>query len=311
MKDNGTFGAQTTFPTEDSSESYCVAVGDFNRDGQLDLAVANRASDNIGVLLGYGNGTFGTQTTFSTGYHSSPTRIAVGDFNGDGHFDIVVASFVVNTVGVLIGYSNGSFGVHMIVSADNYSNPRSVAIGDFNGDNHSDITVANSDTSTVGVLLGYGNATFRPQETYRTGISTGPKSVAIGYLNGDRYLDIAVANSDANTVSVLLGHGNGTFGSPTAFSTRPNAYPASIVMEDFNGDDHMDIAVAFTNSNTVSVLTGNGNGTFGNQTTFPTGEPSSPGTITANDFNGDGRPDIVVLNYWGRSMGILLNTCER
>ncbi len=145
--------------------------------------------------------------------------------------------------------------------------PRSVAIGDLNGDGKLDLAVANDSTNTVSVLLGDGDGTFKTKRDYDTG--SDPSSIAIGDLNGDGKPDLAVANEGSATVSVLLGNGDGTFGAKTDYDT--GIAPYSVAIGDLNGDGKPDLGVANEGSATVSVLLGNGNGTFGAKTDYGTG----------------------------------------
>src|SRR6266496_1574501 len=151
------FGAKTDFGTGDRPRS--VAVGDFNGDGTLDLAVANR-SGTVSILLGTGTGSFGAKTDFDTG--SGASSVAVGDFNGDGNLDLAVANFFGNTVSILLGTGTGSFGAK--TDFDTGRGPASVAVGDFNGDGNLDLAVANLGSifvndpgpETVSILLNTG-----------------------------------------------------------------------------------------------------------------------------------------------------------
>src|SRR6266542_3511755 len=153
------FGAKTDFGTGDRPRS--VAVGDFNGDGTLDLAVANR-SGTVSILLGTGTGSCGAKTDFGTGGASS---VAVGDFNGDGKLDLAVAND--NTVSILLGTGTGSLGAKTDFGTG--SVPASVAVGDFNGDGNLDLAVAGGDPSgfysdteskSVSILLGAGTGSF-------------------------------------------------------------------------------------------------------------------------------------------------------
>src|SRR5439155_11712453 len=155
--------------------------------------------------------------------------------------------------------------------------------------------VANNFANTVSVPLGNGDGSFGAKTDFGTG--SGPNSVAIGDLNGDGKPDLAVANGSSNTVSVLLGNGNGSFGARTDYGT--GSAPRSVAIGDLNGDGKPDLAVANTGSypgydGTVSVLLGNGNGSFGAKTNFGTG--SKPFSVAIGDVNGDGRPDLAVAN---------------
>src|SRR5258707_1302573 len=120
------FGAKTAFGT--TSGPISVAVGDFNGDGKLDLAVVNFDSDTVSILLGTGTGSFGAKTDFGTG--GSPFSVAVGDFNRDGKFDLAVANASSNTVSILLGTGTGTFGAKTDFGTG--SSPASVAIDDFN-----------------------------------------------------------------------------------------------------------------------------------------------------------------------------------
>ena len=153
-------------------------MGDFNNDQQLDIAVANFGTHNIGIFLGTGNGTFTSQTTFSTG-SSRPRWIAVGDFNNDKQLDIAVVNYGTNDIGILLGDGNGSFANPITFSTGFDSVPYSLAVADLNNDDKLDIVVANYGTNNVGVLLGHGNGTFTNQTIFNTGINSHPYSIAI------------------------------------------------------------------------------------------------------------------------------------
>jgi hypothetical protein len=209
----------------------------------LDIGVANYDSHNIGIFLGYGNGTFADQTTFSTGT-SRPVSMAVGDFNNDQWLDIVVANNETNDISILFGYKNESFGNQITYSTGYDSRPYFVVVVDFNNDRHLDIVVASYGTNNVGVFLGYGNGSFTIQTTYSISPQSGPYSITVNDFNNDGQLDIAVANSGTNTVSIFLGYGNGTFRSQKTYSVSPGSRPQSIIVGDFNQDNQLDIAVS-------------------------------------------------------------------
>src|SRR5690349_23601779 len=142
------FGDATSYPAGGNPAS--VKIGDFNNDGNPDVAVADYISDEAGVLLGDGNGGFGPLSTFPVG--TSPSGIALGDFNLDGKLDIVTANYRSANVSVLLGNGSGGSG-----PATNYAvqtNTRSVAVGDFNKDGKPDLAVGNTFSNQVSVLLG-------------------------------------------------------------------------------------------------------------------------------------------------------------
>ena len=166
----GSFGAATNFPAQGWATS--VAIADFNGDGNQDLAVANLGFGNlpssVSILLGTGTGSFGEATNVPVG--ESATFVASGDFNGDGKPDLTVANShataQAGSVDILLGTGTGSFGpaASFAVGFD----PRSVAIGDFNGDGKQDLVVANSGSSTVSILLGDGAGSFGPASNFFT-----------------------------------------------------------------------------------------------------------------------------------------------
>jgi hypothetical protein len=162
---DGSFQAAVDYSVGKVPDS--VASGDFNGDGNADLAVANLQSNTISVLLGNGAGIFQTAVNYGTGSH--PASVAVGDFNGDGKKDLVVANSDSSTLGVLLGNGDGTF-----QAAINYtigSGPESVAVGEFNGDGRSDLAVATS--SGVSILLGAASVPMVPSPS---GVSPGAGS---------------------------------------------------------------------------------------------------------------------------------------
>src|SRR5215510_11714641 len=233
------FWAKTDFGTG-ATRPTSVAVGDFNGDGTLDLAVANQAdslsgsgkhSGTVSILLGTGTGSFRAKTDL-LGTGGTGGSVVVGDFNGDGKLDLVL-----NGSTILLGTGTGSFGAK---TDFNTVGSGSVAVGDFNGDGKLDLAMANFDSNTVSILLGTGTGSFGAKTEFGTG--GGPFSVAVGDFNGDGNLDLAVANFDRDTVSILVGTGTGSFGARTDFGT--GSLPVSVAIGDFNGDGRLDLAAA-------------------------------------------------------------------
>src|SRR5215813_12553524 len=214
--------------------------------------------------------TFPTHSDYPVG--SEPTSVAIADLNGDGNPDVVVPNFHSNTLSVLFGNGDGSF--KSAVSYATGNGPISVAAADFNGDHKLDLVVVNESKNDVGILLGNGNGTFKAQVTYSTGAGGNPLSVQVGDFNGDNNLDLAVADFHTQQVSILIGNGDGTFQPVKAYATGAN--PSSVVMADFNGDGKLDLALTSTPlassaGNLLSLLPGNGDGTFRAPTVFGTG----------------------------------------
>jgi hypothetical protein len=302
---NGTFLAQVTYTA--GTTPYAVAVADVNSDNKLDIVVVNSGSTTVGVFINTGTGTFLAQVTYSTGAASTPRSVAVADVNSDNKPDIVVANSGTVNVGVFLNAGTGTFLAQTNYSTGAGSGPRSVVVTDVNSDNKPDIIVANTGSSTVGVLLNAGTGTFLAQTTYTTGAGSSPYGVAVGDVNSDNKPDIVVANSAAATVGVLLNGGNGTFLAQVTYSTGGGSAPRSVAVADVNGDSNPDIIVGNLGSDTVGVLLNTGTGTFLAQTTYSTGASSSPLSVVVTDVNGDNEPDVVVANSGSLNVGVFLH----
>jgi hypothetical protein len=242
---------------------------------------------------------FGPAANFAVG--RSPVSAAVGNLNGDGALDLVVANNGDGNVLVLLGDGTGSF-----VAAGNFPvglNPASVVIGDLNGDGMLDVAVPNAGSNDVYVLLGDATGSFVAGTGSPFAVGTAPSGVAIGDLNGDGVLDLAVANQGSNDVSVLLGDATGSFvaatGSPFAVGTAPSG----VAIGDLNGDGVLDLAVANELTSDISILLGDGTGFFSPATPFAVG--GSPVSVAIGDLNGDGALDLAVAPR-GSSVAVLL-----
>jgi len=299
-----TFQPQQTYQV--GEDPINIAVSDFNGDGIPDLAVTNSdgTENTVSVLLGNGNGTFQPQQTYPVGLQ--PEGIAVADFNGDGIPDLAITNQSDSTVSVLLGNGNGTFQPQQTYPTG--ANPNGIAVADFNGDGVADLAVANLFGNTVSVLLGNGNGTFQPQQT--DGVGANPVGVAVADFNGDGIPDLAVTNESDNTVSVLLGNGDGTFQPQQTYPV--GLQPFGIAAGDFKGDGIADLVIVNECGNdpncqsagTVSVLLGNGDGTFQPQQTYPVG--LQPFGVAVADFNGDGIPDLAITNEGDITVGVLL-----
>ncbi|MDP9193738.1 MAG: FG-GAP-like repeat-containing protein [Acidobacteriota bacterium] len=275
-----------------------LATGDFNRDGNTDIAAATRDANNVVINLGNGDGTFYSGVTI--GVATNPDSATAGDFNRDGSLDIAVANSGSNNTSVLLGNGDGTFQSPVAYALG--TTPRSIAAADFNRDGILDLVSANGGSDDVSVLLGNGNGTFQTPIHY--GAGTTPFHVAAGDFNRDGRVDLAVANFGSANVSILTGNGNGTFQTAVNFAAGTN--PRSIVSADLNRDGKVDLAAVNNGSGNVSVLLGNGNGTFQTAVNYTAG--TSPFSATAGDFNDNGTLDLAVVNNGSNNVSILLGT---
>jgi hypothetical protein len=267
---------------------YFLAVSALAGTGSYVLTLTTKAGNQPGSPLDVG---------------WSPGAVATGDLYGNGWNDLVVANQSDVTVSVLLNNGDGTFTVQDTPQVG--QNPSAVALADVDGNGKQDLIVANAGDWTVSVLRGSGDGTFQAQHTFVVGSS--PAAVALADANGDGKPDIVVANADDNTVSVLRnttapGASAPGFASQQTFATGSS--PASVALGDFNEDGLADIAVANQGDGTVSVLLGNGDGTFQEQVPYQVG--SEPVSVAAADVDGDGHPDLVVANRSEGNVSVLL-----
>ena len=279
---------------------FANAVGDFNGDHILDIAVVNYNSNNVSVLLGNGDGTFQPAVNYAVGVE--PSAITAVDLNNDGAIDLAIADEINRTVAALINKNDGTGTFKPPVLYPAGQAPRGIVAGDLRGIGIQDLVVANNVGNDVSVFLGNGDGTFKPYVNYASHIH--PKSVAVGYFNSDNHLDIACANHDSNDVSILMGNGDGTFQAPVNYAVGLN--PRYVTVADFNKDGKLDLITANGGASTISVLYGNGDGTFQPQVAYTAA--TSPRWLVVEDYNGDGILDVVTSNYSAQNVSLLLGT---
>jgi hypothetical protein len=294
---SGSFGAPSNSPV--GRTPVAVFPGDFNHDGRVDFVTSNQDGNTVSVVFGRGNGKFLDAPDFRV--NASPAQIVTVDFNEDGIADLATVnagnSQDGHTVSVLIGLAGGGFANQRVAGVGN--NPLSLATGDFNNDGHADIVAANfgkypSDGGSVSLVLGRGNGTFKTAVNFPAGDF--PDFVAAADFNGDGNQDLAVADFGTNVgiggISILLGNGNGSFAAPVKIGPNvDNVF--QVLTGDFNRDGKADIAFSSRATvDSVAVLLGNGNGSFGASKTVAA--PFFVFTFTSGDFNQDGILDVAI-----------------
>jgi len=307
---DGTFRPRVNFST--GAQSQDLAAGDFNSDGQVDLAVSlNSPEFSLALLTGNGDGTFNAPVTFdnTAAQDDSPAVIAT-DLDNDGRLDVVLAHMLscfvtpcvaARNITVMLGFGDGTFQTPFEIDVG--TGMSRIAVGDFNSDGIKDLGIA-GDQSQVYVLLGIGNGSFLKQPTINLltagTLGVDGTDIDVADLNGDTIQDLVVAIAlNGSRTAILLGNNDGTF-QPARIITEPRLrVPQYQVIADFNRDGSLDLALSLANGTEglFEILLGNGDGTFGSPVLYAAPPPLSSvggGTIVTGDFNRDGRPDIAL-----------------
>ena len=285
-----------------------VVPADVNGDGIADLITSN-ANGVVSVLLGKGGGSFAAPVTIATIAGGAPS-IAVADFNGDGSPDLAISVKSANSVWVYLGHGDGTFGSPS--KFPTAASPVRIAVGDVNGDGRPDLVALTA--TALSVLLSNGNGTFKPAINSSCAscgngveLGLGEPLLTLGDVNRDGHLDVIVGGLDSDLEFLGVGDGHFTKTNNITFGFLE----AQNVLADLNGDGYLDLIVAqgaydpeFLNN--ISILWGNGDGTFQYPgTSLDAGH--SELSIVVGDFNHDGKPDLAVASSYSNSVSILLN----
>jgi hypothetical protein len=287
-----TLNTPTTYNT-DYSFAYALAGGDFNRDGNPDLAVGHSSAARLQTYLGSASGTF---TRFQDTAPATFFFLVAGDFNRDGNLDVVASRGADAKLQVLLNDGTGTLSGTATYGVD--ATGCRIAIGDLNGDGILDLVVANvgnNNGTTISVLLGKGDGTFNAKVSYTTPVA--PQYVALGDFDGDGDLDVVVTVYSLTTgdacAEVFMNNGDGTLAAPVAITGRTQA--SGVVAADFDRDGDVDLAIG--GNSVVGIWLNDGTGTF----------PATPSKtrsmlfqirpLAAADLNRDGILDLVAGRY--------------
>jgi hypothetical protein len=290
------------YPTNSNPASPVLA--DFNRDGNLDLVTGSGfEGDDIGVLLGTGNGGFGP--VLIVAISQQPNVVAVADLNHDRRPDII-ASGRHGQMCLATGNGDGTFQKRPNIRTG--AGITGIATGDFNQDGNTDVALVYANGNRVAdVLLGHGDGTFDPIVHNRIGCAA--TSIVADDVNGDGILDLITSNTECGTVSVLLGNGDGTF--QPQRQSEAGETPTFLAAGDFNGDGKLDVVATertaneFEGTDTIAIILGKGDGTFLAPLVLPTG--IVPTGVAVADFNRDGKMDIVASTFYSNDANVWLS----
>ena len=293
------------FPLGDSA----MAIGDFGGDGKIDLVIANNSTYAVTIYKGDGKGNFfrtldsGQKTKMQEwsigGAGDEPRFVAVGDLNGDGKDDLVVARGGILSRNISAFLSNGDGTFSEAKEAAATQEPRSVTIADFDRDGVADLIVAG--VSNLVFLKGNGDGTFsgkQPIGTLRQAANVDrPVGMVAADFNGDACMDLAVANAGNNSIDVYFGTGNGTFRGPASTAFEQGSFPVALATGDLDRDGDLDLAVALFGADEAAVLLNQGE-RFERWWRPRVGLGSS--ALGVGEFDGEGGPDIAVARMNGQ-----------
>jgi len=286
---DGTFQAPVQYDVGNGT-TRSIQVGKLDAGDTLDLVATTDYGDEVYVLLGNGNGTFGPASGYGAG--GQVRNLALGDFDGDGNLDVVATHPNGNTISLLPGTGNGALGPASPFVVG--TSPGDIVSADFNGDGHPDLAVQTG--SYVSILIGDGAGAFGAALQYPSGANS--LGLLAGDFDGDTRIDLAVQSGDV--VSILRGDGQGAFTPGAAYLT--GEYGDALAGGDFNGDGALDIANSNPNDASVTILLASGSGSF--EASRSVAVPGGASVLATGFFNGDSILDIAAVN--GGAVQILL-----
>jgi hypothetical protein len=295
------FGPPATYVV--GSQPEASALGDFDGDGDLDLAVTSDLGDKVTIFTNGGGGVSLAQVV-RLGIGTGPRSIAAADLDQDGDLDLAVTLHNVAAVTVLLNSSGAFTATNVLLSVG--LEPRSLIAVDLDADGDRDLVTSNRDANTVSILKNDGNATFQPAVTLPVGAA--PLGLTSADFDGDGDFDLAVANGNSYNLAVLLNDGTGTFNTPT-FVNLGGFHAYGIVAADLDADGDVDLAASAENDSlqkVVCIVLNDGSATFTGPVNHPAGGSGS-GVVLASDVDLDGDLDLVTANQSTNDVSVFPN----
>jgi hypothetical protein len=306
----GGFNRAKGAPFAAGSNPNDLVLQDFNEDGRLDVAVANHEASYVTVLMGDGSGGLAPPARIPTPSRPHPHGVAAEDFNGDGHPDLAVESWSENTVLVFQNNGKAVFAAEPKRLAVGRTPYQKLRAGDLNNDGKGDLVTTNAAGSSVSIVCSHRSGTLRPAA--EIAIAPSPFAVAIGDVNGDRYVDLAVAHRwgsvdpKLDALTVLIGSGDCAFAPSPESPLKVGASPTDVAIGDVDGDGIGDIATANMGSHDVTLFLGGRSGLR-----VARGSPIAVGrgplAIVLEDLNGDNKADVVTGNGGSQDVSVVIS----
>jgi hypothetical protein len=276
---------------------YGGYAGDFDHDGDLDLAVANEGTDDMAVYINDGAGGYAPPVKYTAG--NVPSPIAAADLNGDTHMDLIVGNTLSADVSVFLGQGDGSFEQQSRYATG--VNPRGIAPIDLNRDGALDLVIANRGSSDISLLRNQGDGHFG-NEKRRDLPGEGEDAAAASDVNGDGLEDLIIGFYSSDEVSVYLA-GNGGFTLSSVAASGGHVWQMAV--GDLNGDGLLDAVTANSSTSTAGVLIATAPGVLSDAVTYPVG--AFPLSVVLGDPDGDGDLDMLTSNFSGGSFTLYRN----
>jgi hypothetical protein len=277
---------------------YGAYAGDFDHDGDLDLAVANEGTDDMAVYINDGAGGYAPPVRYMAG--AVPSPIAAADLDGDTHLDLIVANTGSSNVSVFRGRGDGSFEPQSSYATG--ADPRGISPIDLDRDGDPDLLVANRDSGDISLLRNQGDGHFEGEHR-RDLPGDGEGAAAASDVNRDGLEDLIIGYYSSDEVRVYLAREQGGFALASVAASGGHVWQMAV--GDLNGDGLLDAVTANSSTSTAGVLMAVAPGVLSDAVTYPVG--SFPLSIKLGDPDGDGDLDMVTSNFAGGSFTLYRN----